>query len=669
MYTRDYVLDTSGSYGGALISVPDKVVVGSDIQVSMVFSPPERGLKQGAIIRFQVPIDWLPPQIRSPDEAGYLSVECPVKHELYKKKITDKLEYWRIVYLKLLEELSAGCTIRIRYNYHEDGSFRPVVSQIARYDPVDFALDVKEPGDEKYRRIAIKKVYTMGGAPDHIMIRVPTIAIGNEPFDIYVIIKDEFGNISPNYSGIVRLEAADALEIPEKITFRKSDHGSKCVKDACRFVGDVIPESSEERLLMEPKGYYGFFGIPPPREMENVQRIYAFDPNLGIRGASNPVVHVEEKSKDRIYWGDLHVHTRDFSDGCGTARDAYWYMKEVSKLDFGGLADHSFQGGFPTTEENPKNDMHIAEDEWSRIIEIARDESVPGKFVGVPGYEWSGRVEWATKGWPYPAVSDKTVHFPNYKKSNPLVYSNKDDGNTPQKLYAALRGIDALIITHSPAHTPMGTAWEEVNNEMEPVVEIYSMHGSNEFYGCPRQIISPFKDHFVSDALKKGFKLGFVGGGDDHYTHPGCTVEQRKIKIPPLPGSLKYTPGVTAVMCDELELSKLIQAIKLRRCYATTGPLIWIDLRVNGARMGEEIRLEGPPLIVLSAAGTDVIDRVDIIRDGEIIYSRTTSYEKIKFAYRDTGYSKDARYYYARLTQADGHMAWTSPIYIKKERE
>ncbi|MHA1689374.1 MAG: hypothetical protein ACTSUN_08575 [Promethearchaeota archaeon] len=42
----------------------------------------------------------------------------------------------------------------------------------------------------------------------------------------------------------------------------------------------------------------------------------------------------------QVYWGDTHIHTREFSDGIGTARDAFHHVKNVVLHDFAALGDH-----------------------------------------------------------------------------------------------------------------------------------------------------------------------------------------------------------------------------------------------------------------------------------------------------------------------------------------
>jgi len=124
-------------------------------------------------------------------------------------------------------------------------------------------------------------------------------------------------------------------------------------------------------------------------------------------------------------------------------------------------------------------------------------------------------------------------------KNAPLVDYSSKEGCFQHQLYDAIKDEDCAIISHTPISYVMGTSWTEVDNEMEKVVEIYSS-----------PLVNNKKNGSVIWALNKGFKLGFIGGGDDHYSHPGCPVKQYKMKnLVPI---LRYRPGIAAIFSDKL---------------------------------------------------------------------------------------------------------------------
>ena len=82
--------------------------------------------------------------------------------------------------------------------------------------------------------------------------------------------------------------------------------------------------------------------------------------------------------------------------------------------------------------------------------------------------------------------------------------------------------------------------------------------------------------------MNKGYRLGFVGGSDTHITRPGSIIKE-----PGKPFPYKES-GLTAVYAKELSREAILDALKHRRCYATTGHRIIVEFSINGHFMGEE---------------------------------------------------------------------------------
>jgi hypothetical protein len=67
--------------------------------------------------------------------------------------------------------------------------------------------------------------------------------------------------------------------------------------------------------------------------------------------------------------------------------------------------------------------------------------------------------------------------------------------------------------------------------------------------------------------------------------------------------------------------------------------------------------------------GTNPLDRVDILRDGAVVHTHRPEKdsEEAKFHWEDTAPKQGgkASYYYVRVIQKDGQMAWASPIWVR----
>ena len=65
--------------------------------------------------------------------------------------------------------------------------------------------------------------------------------------------------------------------------------------------------------------------------------------------------------------------------------------------------------------------------------------------------------------------------------------------------------------------------------------------------------------------------------------------------------------------------------------------------------------------------GTAKFAKVQIIRDGESVYTTAPQKRDASFEWRDTmPRGRHDHYYYVRGEQADGELVWVSPMWIKR---
>ena len=90
------------------------------------------------------------------------------------------------------------------------------------------------------------------------------------------------------------------------------------------------------------------------------------------------------------------------------------------------------------------------------------------------------------------------------------------DGNRSTiEIFEKLAEYDPIAVPHHTGWT--GTDWENADEELQPVVEIISNHGSFEFMGNkPLKHRGGMVGHFLQDGLARGLKFGFIGGSDSH---------------------------------------------------------------------------------------------------------------------------------------------------------
>jgi len=102
---------------------------------------------------------------------------------------------------------------------------------------------------------------------------------------------------------------------------------------------------------------------------------------------------------------------------------------------------------------------------------------------------------------------------------------------------------------------------------------------------------------------QQGVRVGVVASTDDHLGYPGA-----------------YGEGLVAAYAETLTRESILEALKARRTYGVSGDRIELDFRLNGHRMGETIPATSARKIHVKVKGQDVIDRVEVLRNNEVIY-------------------------------------------------
>ena len=317
------------------------------------------------------------------------------------------------------------------------------------------------------------------------------------------------------------------------------------------------------------------YALPPEKDT----------PPPPILKVNNPFISGQKHYRIRIdgtdhqlYWGNLHSHSnisRCSVGGEPTLKEYYNYMIDIGLYDFCALTDHV---------------EHISLYDWWMTSQIADLYNIPGRFVTLFGYEWTGRA------------GHKNVIYPDRQET--IFSSIFAEAGTPDKLWEILGNRKAITIPHHPAAANLPTDWSYHNGEFERLVEIFqSCRGSYEYAGCPRQPsnLSPEatkKGAFVQDALGKGYRMGFIGASDHGY-------------------GVAYS----AVYAPELTREAVFDALYRRRCFAATEKGIFLDFRADGHIMGEEYTTENPPEITGEVIGTEELSNIDIFKNGEVIYS------------------------------------------------
>lgn len=354
-----------------------------------------------------------------------------------------------------------------------------------------------------------------------------------------------------------------------------------------RFAGTIALEAAGSPLEGLPaaiafrSGEVAVARLPGLRLRGGETRVAAV--HGGYRAESN-LIHALGAGEPKTFWGDLHGQTRA-TVGTGTIEEYFAFGRDVALLD---MMCHQ------------ANDFQVTEEEWQRLRREIDRFHEDGRCVIFVGYEWSGMT---------PGGGDRNVMYKGdvgaLHRSSHAEVDDMGDAATDcfpvTELFRQFDGRDdVLLIPH------IGGRYADIvgfhDPRLERVVEIYSDWGRFEW--------------LLEDALRSGYRVGFVANSDGHKGRPGASH----------PGASTFGAygGLTCVLAEELTREAVFEAIRQRRCYGVTAAQrIHVELAVNGLPMGTEARARGPVTITGRVVGTGALERVDLFRGLEII--RTVS--------------------------------------------
>ncbi len=344
----------------------------------------------------------------------------------------------------------------------------------------------------------------------------------------------------------------------------------------------------------------------------------------------------------KVFFGDIHSHSGvgKGGRGCGTGtlEENFEYARDVAGLDIFSLTDHDWQ---------------MAPEHWENLQEVSKEFYEPGRFVTIPGFEWTSRT-----------YGHRNVYYP--EEGYPLFDSKartiSDTAPSPEDLWRELEKLDtdAVTIPHHPCvpFFPICMA-NFYNPRYDRLVEIYSVWGNSEFCDDTYVHRGCFEGLTVRKILNLGCKLGVIASSDSHDGHPGHSCGQ----------VLSYLgSGWMAVLAKELTREAIWEAMKKRRCYGTTGEPIVLDFALDDYMMGEEVKtdeIDGSPSLKVKVEAPTLIERIQIVKDGAVVIQRLGLEKRERLLWTDPEFDEEKPcYYYAKIIQKDGEIAWSSPIWI-----
>ncbi len=320
-----------------------------------------------------------------------------------------------------------------------------------------------------------------------------------------------------------------------------------------------------------------------------------------ILAQSNPMCIVETAPL-LPYWGDLHGQSEE-TIGTASALHYFHFARDRAFLDVVG-----HQG----------NDFQITRGFYETLNALTREFHVPRCFITLPGYEWSGNTGLGGDRNVYFADENDAIH----RSSHALVSDQNDldtDCTSAAELFRRLEGYDAVVNAH------VGGRYADVriahDGRVERSMEIHSAWGTFEW--------------LLYDALDMGYRVGVVANSDDHKGRPGASY----------PGASTFGSygGLTCLLLPELTRAAVIDCLRRRHHYGTTGNRMVLDVRahfdqpaelfdedpalgatrshpVREAMMGDILRsLDREVTLAVRVVGSAPIERIELRRGREVI--------------------------------------------------
>lgn len=376
----------------------------------------------------------------------------------------------------------------------------------------------------------------------------------------------------------------------------------------------------------------------------------------------------------RLYWGDFHRHTdisncRTGNDGC--VLEQFRYALDMGKLDMLGTSDHTDIGKI----------YHPYE--WWLNQKMCDVFYVPGFFNSMYAYEreqpWPDghrNVIFAVRGGPVVYVNRVNYLDSPWRAALPLPADGPNQ-ISPQELWDVLArcGKPVTVMSHTGA-TGMGVDWnrfDRIDHRVENVIEIFQgARVAYEAQNAPQPTVGlrqgerytanaptvgtplppePIRwtaareNGLYQNALARGHKLGVWANSDHISTHT----------------------SFGGVYVKDFTRAGIIEGINARRTIAATDK-IFVEFTCNDRLLGTEIESTSPPRLAWRIQGTADVSQVTLVRNEQNHRQWQPLARSVAETFVDEAAAPGENRYYLRIEQADGNMAWSSPVWVTVTR-
>ncbi len=346
------------------------------------------------------------------------------------------------------------------------------------------------------------------------------------------------------------------------------------------------------------------------------------------------------------YYGNIHGHT-SYSDGnkdsqtslMTTPLQAYTYAKASQQVDFYGISEHNHK----SAGMNSPLDFHQG-------IADANAANQDGSFVALYGFEWgviSGGGHVLVYGYD---------SLPGWDAGDYDVYVAQNDYASLWKKINAKPGAFAYLA--HPQTTDYTNLFTTIRSAIADSAIIGMAARSGPAFSTNTTYSDPSSSSFLArykDALKQGYHVGI---GLDHDTHYSVFGRQ--------------TSGRLVVLAPSLTRANIMHAFRKMRFYSSDDWNIKVDFNIASQPMGSIYTHAGSPTINVDISDPDA-EAVSSIKiyygvpgSGTAPTVLNTTSNSATVTYTHSIANNSTYYYYLEITQADGDVVWTSPIWYTR---
>ena len=345
-------------------------------------------------------------------------------------------------------------------------------------------------------------------------------------------------------------------------------------------------------------------------------------------GEVTQVIFTEEFDLDwNLYFGQLHAHT-DISNGAGSVEEAFQYASQVDGLDFFAVTDHSDSFDNADMGAIDADGADISAD-WAAGKQAAASVT-NGDFVGLFGFEMT---------WP----EDKQLgHISTFNTPGWQTRDQADFENVPTALenyYKALTSVPGSVSQFNHPDDIHGDfeRFDHYSPKYDAAVSLLEVAGEDGVVDCG----------YYDRALDEGWHVAPTNNQNNHDGQWGDASDAR-----------------TVVLAKSLTEEALYAAMKDRRVYATQDSDLAIFYELNGTVMGSILPKseEAEITVFLSDPTDEAIGNVEVVTDGGAVL--VSEYVETPSQVLELPASGGRSYYYLRITQPDGDVAVTAPVWM-----